>query len=60
MKLTQFLAVPPFTGMPVSVPLLNRVEPLIFDPPLILDWVVLTACIMAIVYLTGPAADDVP
>jgi hypothetical protein len=62
MPFVKYLAVLPFVGILVGVPLLNRVEPLIFGMPLILAWIVLwvilTAIIMAIVYRFDPANLD--
>lgn len=59
MAFVRYLAVLPFLGILVGVPLLNRVEPLILGVPLILAWIVLwiilTSVIMAIVYLCDPA-----
>jgi hypothetical protein len=59
MAFVRYLAVLPFLGILVGVPLLNRVEPLIFGLPLILAWIVLwiilTSAIMAIIYLCDPA-----
>ena len=62
MPLVKYLAVLPFLGILVGVPLLNRVEPLVMGMPLILAWivlwVVLTAVIMAIIYCCDPANRD--
>jgi xanthosine utilization system XapX-like protein len=64
MSFVKYLAVLPFLGILVGVPLLNRVEPLIFGMPLILAWIVLwvilTAVIMAIIYRFDPANLDAP
>lgn len=58
MMYVRYLAALPFLGILVGVPLLNRVEPLIFGMPLILAWIVLwivlTSVIMAIIYLCDP------
>jgi hypothetical protein len=63
MAFVKYLAVLPFFGILVGVPLLNRVEPLVLGMPLILAWivlcVVLTAVIMAIIYLCDPANRDI-
>jgi hypothetical protein len=63
MGYVKILAVLPFLGILVGVPLLNRVEPIILGMPLILAWivmwVVLTAVIMGIIYLCDPANRDV-
>jgi hypothetical protein len=60
--LVRWLAVLPFLGILVGVPLLNRVEPLVFGMPLVLAWIVLwillTAAIMAIIYACDPANRD--
>jgi hypothetical protein len=62
MPFVNYLAVLPFLGILVGVPLLNRVEPLVMGMPLILAWivlwVVLTAVIMAIIYCCDPANRD--
>ena len=59
MPFVKYLAVLPFLGILVGVPLLNRVEPLVMGMPLILAWivlwVVLSAVIMAIIYRCDPA-----
>ena len=64
MRFLKYLAVLPFLGILVGVPLLNRVEPLVLGMPLILTWivywVVLTSVIMAIIYLFDPANQDTP
>ena len=63
MAFVRWLAILPFLGILVGVPLLNRVEPLVFGMPLILAWIVLwivlTAVIMGIIYLCDPANRDV-
>jgi xanthosine utilization system XapX-like protein len=55
----RYLAVLPFLGILVGVPLLNRVEPLIFGMPFVLAWIVmwiiLTSVIMTVIYLCDPA-----
>jgi xanthosine utilization system XapX-like protein len=62
MPFVNYLAVLPFLGILVGVPLLNRVQPLVMGMPLILAWivlwVVLTAAIMAIIYCCDPANRD--
>jgi hypothetical protein len=62
MSVVKYLAVLPFLGILVGVPLLNRVEPLILGMPLVLAWIVLwivlTAVIMAIIYRCDPANRD--
>jgi hypothetical protein len=62
MRFVKVLAVLPFLGILVGVPLLNRAEPIILGMPLILAWivmwVVLTAVIMGIIYLCDPANRD--
>jgi xanthosine utilization system XapX-like protein len=59
MAFVKWLAVLPFLGILVGVPLLNRAEPLVLGMPLILAWIVLwivlTAVIMGIIYLCDPA-----
>jgi hypothetical protein len=59
MAFVKLLAVLPFLGILVGVPLLNQVEPLVLGMPLILAWivlwVVLTAVIMLLVYWCDPA-----
>ncbi len=64
MAFVKLLAILPFIGILVGTPFFNRVEPLILGIPLILAWIImwifLTAAIMAIIYLTGPANRDVP
>jgi Protein of unknown function (DUF3311) len=59
MAFVKLLAVLPFLGILVGVPLLNRVEPLVLGMPLILAWivlwVVLTVVIMLVVYWCDPA-----
>lgn len=53
------LALLPFLGILVGVPLLNRVAPLVLGLPFLLAWlllwIVLTSAIMAIIYLIDPA-----
>jgi hypothetical protein len=62
--LIRYLAVLPFLGILVGVPLLNRVEPLVLGLPLVLAWIVLwiilTAVIMTIIYSVDPANRDEP
>jgi xanthosine utilization system XapX-like protein len=62
MPFVKFLAVLPFLGILVGVPLLNRVEPLVLGMPLVLAWivlwVVLTAVIMMVIYRLDPANRD--
>jgi hypothetical protein len=59
MSVAKCLAVLPFIGILVGVPLLNQVQPLILGLPLVLAWIVLwilaTALIMGLVYRTDPA-----
>lgn len=59
MGYVKLLAILPFLGILVGVPLLDRVEPLVLGMPLILAWivlwVVLTSVIMLIVYWCDPA-----
>ena len=53
------LALLPFLGILVGVPLLNRVTPLVLGLPLLLGWlllwIILTSAIMAIIYFADPA-----
>src|SRR5690242_3207879 len=53
------LALLPFLGILVGVPLLNRVAPLVLGLPFLLAWlllwIVLTSAIMAIIYVSDPA-----
>jgi len=53
------LALLPFLGILVGVPLLDRVMPLVLGLPLLLAWlllwIVLTSAIMAVIYLVDPA-----
>jgi hypothetical protein len=62
MPLVRWLAVLPFLGILVGVPLLNQVEPLVLGMPLILAWIVLwiilTAGILAIIYYCDPTNRD--
>ena len=62
MAFVKWLAVLPFLGILVGVPLLNQVQPLVLGMPLILAWIVmwivLTAVIMGIIYLCDPANRD--
>lgn len=64
MPYIKLLAVLPFLGILVGVPFVNRVTPLIMGMPLILAWIVLwivlTAAIMAIIYVCDPANRDTP
>ncbi|TKC91188.1 DUF3311 domain-containing protein [Trinickia terrae] len=57
--LLRLLAALPFIGILLGVPFFNRVEPLVLGMPFVLAWivlwVVLTACIMALVYRLDPA-----
>src|SRR4051812_11085725 len=59
MGFVRWLAVLPFLGILVGVPLLNQVEPMVLGMPLVLAWVVLwiilTAGIMTIIYMCDPA-----
>jgi xanthosine utilization system XapX-like protein len=59
MAYTKCLAVLPFFGILVGVPLLNRVQPLILGLPLVLAWILLwmllTTAIMTVIYRTDPA-----
>lgn len=59
MRAIRWLAVLPFLGILVGVPLLNQVEPFVLGLPLILAWVVLwillTSGIMAIIYACDPS-----
>jgi xanthosine utilization system XapX-like protein len=62
MAFIRLLAILPFLGILVGVPLFNRVEPLILGLPLVLAWIVLwiivTAVIMTIIYVCDPANRD--
>jgi hypothetical protein len=62
MTYVRLLAVLPFIGFLVGVPLLNQVQPMILGMPLILAWIILwvllTAAIMAIIYHCDPANRD--
>ena len=62
MAFVKWLAVLPFLGILVGVPLLNQVQPLVLGMPLILAWIVmwivLTAVFMGIIYLCDPANRD--
>jgi hypothetical protein len=62
MAFVKWLAVLPFLGILVGVPLLNQVQPLVLGMPLILAWIVLwillTAVIMGVIYLLDPANRD--
>jgi hypothetical protein len=53
------LSLPPFIGMLVLVPLVNRTEPFVLGLPFLLFWVVLwvilTSVCMTIVYFIDPA-----
>jgi xanthosine utilization system XapX-like protein len=53
------LALLPFLGILVGVPLLDRVTPLVLGLPLLLAWlllwIVLTSAIMAVIYYFDPA-----
>jgi len=64
MALVRWLAVLPFLGILVGTPFFNRVEPLVLGMPLLLAWIImwiiLTAAIMALIYLLDPANRDVP
>ena len=65
MGAVRWLAVLPFLGILIGVPLLNRVEPMVLGMPLVLAWIVLwivlTALIMTIIYRCDPAnRDDAP
>ncbi len=59
MKPFQWLAVVPFVGLLIGPVLHNHLHPLIFGMPFPLGWItiwiVLTAVIMAIVYMIDPA-----
>jgi xanthosine utilization system XapX-like protein len=62
MPFVRWLAVLPFLGILVGTPFVNRVEPLILGLPLILAWIVLwiilTAAIMTLIYITDPTNRD--
>lgn len=64
MSLIRLLAVLPFLGILGGVIFLNRVTPFVFGLPLILAWLVLwillTAAIMAVIYVVDPANRDAP
>jgi hypothetical protein len=64
MALVRLLALLPFIGILVGTPFFNRVEPMVFGMPLILAWIVmwivLTAAIMAIIYVVDPVNRNVP
>lgn len=64
MGVIKFLAVVPFLGILIGVPMFNRVEPLVLGMPLLLAWVVLwivlTAAIMGIIYMFDPANREPP
>ena len=64
MAFVRLLAALPFIGILAGTPFFNRVEPLILGMPLslawILMWIILTAAIMAIIYVADPANRDVP
>jgi hypothetical protein len=65
MKLIHWLAVIPFIGMLVGPAAHNEIDPFILAMPFPLGWisvwVVLTAIIMAVVYLIDPAnREDAP
>jgi hypothetical protein len=64
MAFVKLLAVLPFIGILAGTPFFNRVEPLILGMPLILAWIVmwivLTAAIMAIIYVVDPVNRNVP
>ncbi len=53
------LAVLPFIGMLVLIPLVNRTEPFVLGLPFLLFWIVvwvaLTAACMTLIYWTDPA-----
>ena len=57
--LLRVLAALPFIGILLGVPFVNRVEPLVLGMPFVLAWivmwVVLSAAIMAVIYLLDPA-----
>lgn len=54
----KWLALLPFIGMLGGVFFVNRVEPLVLGMPLLLAWIVLwvllTAAIMAVIYVADP------
>jgi len=62
MGVVRWLAVLPFLGILVGVPLLNRVEPMVLGMPLVLAWIVLwivlSAAIMTVIYARDPANRD--
>lgn len=53
------LAALPFLGILVGTPFVNRVTPVVLGLPLVLAWLVLwillTAAIMAVIYVCDPA-----
>ncbi|NOU70393.1 DUF3311 domain-containing protein [Paenibacillus sp. LMG 31458] len=59
MKLIHFLALLPFVGMLVLLPLVNKVQPFILGMPFILFWVVLWAVLssacLGLIYKLDPA-----
>lgn len=58
----RLLAVLPFLGILVGVAFMNRLEPLVLGMPLVLAWIVLwivmSAVVMGIIYLSDPANRD--
>ncbi len=59
MQVVKWLALLPFIGMLGGVFFVNQATPLVLGLPLLLAWIVLwvllTAAIMAIIYLADPA-----
>lgn len=55
----KWLAALPFLAILIGTPFVNSVEPLVFGLPLVLAWlvlwVILTAAIMALIYVNDPA-----
>ncbi|MBS0641079.1 MAG: DUF3311 domain-containing protein [Proteobacteria bacterium] len=65
MRFVRWLAVLPFLGVLIGVPLLNQVEPMVLGMPFVLAWlvmwIVVSAAIMTIIYTVDPAnRDDTP
>jgi hypothetical protein len=62
MGFLRWLAVLPFLGMLIGPFFVNRATPLVLGMPLLLAWIVLwvllTAAVMAVIYVNDPANRD--
>lgn len=62
MKSIQWLLIIPFIGILGGIPFVNKVHPYVFGLPFVLFWIVMwvliTSCIVAIVYKFDPTNQE--